>query len=144
MKPLPTYFNAAFNNMPRCCWNDGETGCRKHVLNPRLAGTPEWLRFIHNVMDVLVTMNGKDEGRKLNPFITDGPFRLFIESDGHLTTQGEHMYCETYMRVTDDSIRPVARVFLDNEKGTSFIELYEAEYERVFRTALHLTNEEYR
>lgn len=125
------FWSADFDNMARHCWfsrgaqvwmREGyvdDRTCQRWRDHPKLRGNVEWRRFISAFRDQL---NGEP-----NPFTNEDNFVLFIEYDGHHTSDGRLTYVETYARRSKDSwgINPTFRVFLDNDNGWARIECYE-------------------
>jgi hypothetical protein len=136
--PVVAAWARDFNNQRRHCWEtldgarrlekiDWEADEPKHVCDedhdPKLAGQVEWLRFVHEFGAL-----AKEAGVP-SPFTSDdGRHFLLNEVDGHRTTDGRVTYAETYLRANPGDvwgIKPVFRVFLDNEGGWAAIECYD-------------------
>lgn len=132
-----------FNNQTRHCW-EGANG-KRYLDNrapeydyeadepqlqpctvehdPKRAGEVEWLRFIRAFH---AAVNG---GSPFSPDELSTTYFLLNESDGHMTSQGRLAYSETYLRKNphDWGMKPVFRVFLDNEADWARIECYDEE-----------------
>lgn len=150
MKQREVVWSADFNNQRRHCWHvpaaniwmlDGDANdreCHTWREHPKLRGNVEWRRFIRAFWEQL------DDAP--NPFTNEEKFVLFIEYDGHRTSDGRLAYVETYARRhTDDwGIDPTFRIFLDNDAGWARIECYETALAEACQMALASVAQSYR
>lgn len=134
-----------FNNQRRHCWENRDGTLTVDVWakkvsddldapmtcdgnhDPKLIGQVEWLRFVREFGPVAASFPHD------NPFAPredETRYALLNEVDGHRTSDGRHTYSETYLRrsVNDWGVKPVFRVFLDNEAGWARIECYDEGY----------------
>lgn len=141
MRKLVPAWARNFNNQKRHCWEgrDGQrfldTSAPEYdidgditqlctiVHDPKRAGEVEWLRFVRAFH--VAVLGG-------SPFAPDELTAIYLllnESDGHMTSEGRLAYCETYLRKNpnDWGLKPVFRLFLDNEASWSRIECYDEE-----------------
>ena len=138
-KPIHCFFNKRERRWELAAYpNDECTTWREH---PQQRGLSPWLRFIRAF--------GDQVDRNTNPFVDCGggdPLKLlFIESDGHPTSDGRLTFCETYLtrRSTENAWHAAMRVFLANDDGWARIECYDTDLADACLATMAATDQQY-